>query len=71
MEGKVKSIIDMRTISVSFEKTIRHPLYQKVLKMVKHFMVHVPVGVDLPKVGDSVVVSSSRPISKKKKLVLK
>jgi small subunit ribosomal protein S17 len=71
MEGKIKSIIDARTVSVLVESKIKHPLYGKVLKRVKKFLVHVPEGVVAPKEGEVVEVISSKPISKTKKWVLK
>ena len=71
MEGKVKSIIDSKTIAIVVEHKIKHTLYNKVLKRVKKFLVHVPEGVAAPKQGEIVEVIASKPISKTKKLVLK
>jgi small subunit ribosomal protein S17 len=71
MEGKVKAIIDTRTIAVDVESKMQHPLYGKVLKRVKKFLVHVPEGVSTPKEGEMVEVFSSKPISKRKKWTIK
>ncbi len=71
MEGKVKSIIDSKTIAVSLEEKIKHPLYNKVIKRIKKLLVHVPEGVTVPKEGEAVEIFTTKPISKKKKWTLK
>lgn len=71
MEGKVISIIGEKTIAIIVENKSKHPLYGKVVKREKKFLVHVPVGAKLPAVNDVVEVLSSRPISKQKKWILK
>ena len=71
MEGKVISIIGENTIAIIVENKSKHPLYGKVVKREKKFLVHVPTGAKLPVVNDVVEVISSRPISKQKKWILK
>lgn len=70
MEGKILSIIDSSTAVVAVENKIKHPLYGKVLKRVKKFIAHVPTGKSLQK-GDKVEITASKPISKRKKWILK
>ena len=70
MEGKITSIIDSKTVAVLVESKIQHPLYGKVLKRMKKFLVHVPESRAV-KEGDKVEVISTKPISKKKKWILK
>ena len=44
-----------------------HPLYQKIVRRSKKYLVHDEVGV---KVGDTVVLKEIRPISKNKHLAI-
>lgn len=71
MEGKVISVIGENTIAIMVENKIKHPLYGKVIKRGKKYLAHVPTGAKLPSVNDVVEVQSSKPISKKKKWILK
>lgn len=71
MEGKVISVIGENTIAIMVENKSKHPLYGKVVKREKKFLVHVPSNVKLPSVNEVVEVVSSRPISKQKKWILK
>lgn len=62
--GKVTSKIGEKTVKVSVERMVIHPLYKKRFKMSRQYLVHDEVGVN---VGDKVKFSDSRPISKMKK----
>ena len=68
---KYKNIIDERTISVLFEKIIKHPRYHKFLTRTTKLLVHVPEGASSPKVDDIIEIISSKPVSKTKKWTLK
>ena len=44
-----------------------HPLYQKIVRRTKKYLVHDEIGV---KVGDTVVLKEVRPVSKNKHLAI-
>lgn len=54
-----------KTRVVRTERLVRHPLYQKVLKVRKKFYVHDPKNES--KVGDQVRIREMRPMSKLKR----
>ena len=57
-----------KTIVVRVVRTLKHPVFQKVLKKEKTYKVHDPEGH--AKVGDMVEFKSCRPISKTKHMLL-
>jgi small subunit ribosomal protein S17 len=64
LSGKVVSSKMDRTISVKIERVVSHPLYGKFIKRSSTLLAH---DVDnIANEGDVVVVSSCRPISKRK-----
>ena len=62
--GKVLSNKMAQTIVVQVTRLVRHPMYQKVMKHVKKFKVHV--AGEKPQVGDEVRIEETRPVSKDK-----
>jgi len=63
--GRVTSDARDKTISVSIERTVLHPLYGRVLKRSKKYMAHDELND--ARVGDLVEISETKPISKTKR----
>ena len=53
-----------KTVTVRVERTVRHPLYKKIMRRRKRYLAH-DEGNDC-KIGDSVVIEECRPLSKRK-----
>jgi len=53
-----------KTVTVRVERQVRHPLYKKIIKRRKAFLVHDEY--EKCKVGDVVRIIETRPISKRK-----
>ena len=62
--GKVVSAKNLKTVTVSVERVVTHPVYGKQIKKQRKYQVHDEIGV---KVGDNVKFVETRPISKTKK----
>ncbi len=62
--GVVTAANSPKTVKVQVDRTYRHPLYQKVLRTSKTYMVHDELGCE---VGDEVKIVETRPISKRKR----
>lgn len=54
-----------KTVTVLVERQVRHPLYKKIIKRKKKFLVHDEY--EKCKVGDFVKIIETRPISKRKR----
>ncbi|MDH4218607.1 MAG: 30S ribosomal protein S17 [Candidatus Aminicenantes bacterium] len=54
-----------KTVTVMVERQVRHPLYKKILKRRKKFLVHDEY--EKCKVGDLVKIVETRPLSKRKR----
>jgi small subunit ribosomal protein S17 len=54
-----------KTITVTIERQVPHPLYKKYFKMTKRFLVHDEHGTAGP--GDKVLIMETRPLSKNKR----
>lgn len=67
--GKVVSSTNNKTITVLVETYKNHPLYRKRVKSSKKYCVHDETNK--AKVGDTVRIVSTRPISKTKHFYLK
>ncbi len=67
--GKVVSATNNKTITVLVETYKTHPLYHKRVKSSKKYSVHDETNK--AKVGDTVRIVSTRPISKTKHFYLK
>ncbi|MFY8161050.1 MAG: 30S ribosomal protein S17 [Candidatus Kapaibacteriota bacterium] len=68
LEGKVTSNKANKTITVSVERQISHPLYRKYFKRSKKFMAHDEEN--LCNIGDTVRIKESRPLSARKRWTL-
>ncbi len=56
-----------KTVTVQVDRSYRHPLYQKVLRRKKKYLVHDELGCQ---VGDEVKIVESRPLSRRKRWVV-
>jgi small subunit ribosomal protein S17 len=56
-----------KTVTIRVDRSYRHPLYGKVIRTSKKYLVHDEKGCQL---GDLVRIVESRPISKKKRWVV-
>jgi small subunit ribosomal protein S17 len=63
--GRVTSDKMDKTVVVVVERTVRHPLYGKVLKRVKKYKAHDEQNEC--RVGDQVRIVESRPLSREKR----
>ncbi len=54
-----------KTITVSIERKVKHPIYGKFVKTTKKFKAHDETND--AKVGDTVKISETRPLSKTKR----
>ena len=66
--GKVVSNSMEKTVTVSIERRLRHPLYNKYIYKTTKILVHDEEMVS--KVGDIVSIQGSKPISKNKSWIL-
>jgi len=64
MTGVVTRAKLQKTVTVRVNQSFRHPLYQKVVRRSKHYLVHDEQGC---RQGDQVRIVESRPISKRKR----
>ena len=64
MTGVVTSAKMQKTVTVRVNQSFRHPLYQKVVRKSKDYLVHDEQGC---RPGDEVRIVESRPISKLKR----
>jgi|DewCreStandDraft_5_1066085.scaffolds.fasta_scaffold90547_2 small subunit ribosomal protein S17 len=69
LEGKVVSNKANKTIVVRIERYVQHPLYKKYYKKSKKVMAHDESNEC--KIGDVVRVMEYRPLSKRKRWILK
>ncbi len=67
--GVVTSSKMAKTIVVKVTRTSRHPLYQRVMRSAKKYYAHDETGE--ARVGDTVRIVSTRPLSKLKRWRLK
>ena len=63
--GIVTSASMDKSITVSIERKLQHPIYGKYVKKSKKFMVHDETNSC--NVGDTVKITESRPLSKRKR----
>lgn len=64
--GVVSKIIDDKTVVVVVQRKAIHPLYKKVIKINKKYLVDKDLDAVI-NVNDGVSIVQSRPISKRKK----
>jgi len=67
LTGLVTSAKMQKTVKVRVDRSYRHPLYGKVIRSHKNYLVHDEFGCQP---GDIVYMVESRPISKKKRWVI-
>jgi small subunit ribosomal protein S17 len=67
MIGTVVGTSMTKTVVVRVDRTVRHPLYGKVVHRSQKFLVHDERGCQK---GDRVEIVESRPISKRKRWVV-
>lgn len=63
--GTVVSDSMDKTIVVAVDSTYKHPLYKKILTKIKRYKVHDEKND--AKIGDKVLISETRPLSKTKR----
>jgi len=63
--GRVTSDVRDKTITVVFERLLRHPLYGRVVKKTKKMMAHDENNE--AHIGDTVEIMETRPLSKTKR----
>ena len=63
--GVVSSNKMQKTVVVTVDRRIMHPLYQKVTRKSKRFLVHDERGECQP--GDTVRIEETRPLSRRKR----
>ena len=68
MQGLVVSDKADKTVTVNVERRFKHPLYGKVVAVSKRYLAH-DEGNEY-QVGDVVEITSSRPISRRKRFVV-
>lgn len=67
LSGKVVSNGMQKTVIVSVETSIQHPLYKKVVSRRKKYVAHTESSLNI---GDIVEIEESRPLSKTKRWVV-
>lgn len=66
--GDVVSDKMQKTVVVKIMRTLKHPLYDKVIRQYKKYSVHDEHSV--AKIGDTVEIQECRPLSKNKHMTL-
>ncbi len=66
--GKVVSDARDKTVTVLVERSVKHPLYGKIVKRFKKYHAHDEVNQF--KIGDLVTIKESKPISKTKSWIV-
>ena len=69
LTGIVTSTKMQKTIVVKVTRAVQHPLYHRVVRHTKKYYAHDETGE--AKVGDTVQIASTRPLSKLKRWRLK
>lgn len=68
LQGIVVNVIGEKTIKVKVETKFPHPLYKKIIKTHKNYLVHV--AKEKCEKGDIVWITEGKPVSKSKKFYL-
>ena len=69
IQGNVVKIAGDKTVTIVVERRVMHPRYHKVVKRFKKYLVHDERNEC--KVGDEVIATECRPLSKTKSFRLK
>lgn len=64
LQGIVLKIVDDKTLKVRVETKYQHPLYRKIIKSHKNYLVNI--GESKPEVNDLVWIEEGKPVSKNK-----
>ena len=64
LQGTVVSDKNNKTVIVSVERRVMHPVYKKFIRRSKRYAAHDEANVH--KIGDTVFIRECRPISKSK-----
>jgi small subunit ribosomal protein S17 len=64
LQGIVTSAANEKTVTVKVERRLAHPMYKKIVTKSKKYAAHDEKN--LYKVGDSVTIQETKPISKSK-----
>ena len=67
--AKIEKKIDNKTAVIQKETQIKHPKYHKIITRHKKYLIHIPENIEI-QTGSTVKVTSSKPISKTKKLII-
>ena len=67
LTGVVVSAKMQKTVIVQVNRSHRHPVYGKVMRKSKNYIVHDEIG---SQPGDKVMIVESRPLSKRKRWVI-
>lgn len=67
-EGVVVKSAMKDTATVQVERYVKHPKYQKFMRLSKKFLVH-DVG-NTAQIGEKVTIRETRPISKRKRFII-
>ncbi len=65
LQGRVVSTANDKTVIVSVERRLKHPVYKKFIKRAKRYAAHDPENQF--RVGELVRIEECRPISKRKR----
>jgi len=65
LQGVVVSDKNNKTVIVSVERRVMHPVYKKIIRRTKRYAAHDEANSH--KVGDAVFIRECRPISKTKR----
>jgi len=65
LQGTVVSDKNDKTVIVSVERRVMHPVYKKFIRRSKRYAAHDEANVH--KIGDTVFIRECRPISKSKR----
>jgi len=68
LRGVVVKAAMKDTVTVSVERYVKHPKYQKYMRRTKKYLVHDPGNTAA--VGDKVIIRETKPISKRKNFML-
>ena len=68
LSGQVVSSANNKTIVVEVTRRVKHKLYKKIIKKVKKYHAHDEKNTY--KIGDTVTIQESKPISKMKSWII-
>gem|GEM_PF-1610537 len=69
LQGTVRKVIDECSVTVVVEKVFPNPLYKRLMKKKKTYLVNVPKGMAVS-AGAVVSIKECRPMSKSKRWII-